>query len=102
MAVLQDKSSQRVARVRKHRDNNARSLDGKPLSSDRPPHLSLSLPLQSNRKENKGGYLCHSCAEQRIGPLAFLTASPEQVHSMERTVENIVLPRHEALLFLVF
>ncbi|XP_036764096.2 F-box DNA helicase 1 isoform X3 [Manis pentadactyla] len=56
----------------------------------------------SNRKENKGGYLCHSCAEQRIGPLVFLTASPEQVHSMERTVENIVLPRHEALLFLVF
>ncbi|XP_004854577.1 F-box DNA helicase 1 isoform X2 [Heterocephalus glaber] len=61
------------------------------------------LPITySNRKENKGGYLCHSCAEQRIGPLAFLTASPEQVHSMERTVENIVLPRHEALLFLVF
>lgn len=61
------------------------------------------LPITySNRKENKGGYLCHSCAEQRIGPLAFLTASPEQVRSMERTVENIVLPRHEALLFLVF
>ncbi|XP_016075245.1 PREDICTED: F-box DNA helicase 1 isoform X2 [Miniopterus natalensis] len=61
------------------------------------------LPITySNRKENKGGYLCHSCAEQRIGPLAFLTASPEQVHSMVRTVENIVLPRHEALLFLVF
>uniref|UniRef100_A0ABI7YHA1 DNA 3'-5' helicase n=1 Tax=Felis catus TaxID=9685 RepID=A0ABI7YHA1_FELCA len=61
------------------------------------------LPITySNRKENKGGYLCHSCAEQRIGPLAFLTASPEQVHSMERTIENIVLPRHEALLFLVF
>nr|XP_012596698.1 F-box DNA helicase 1 isoform X1 [Microcebus murinus]XP_012596699.1 F-box DNA helicase 1 isoform X2 [Microcebus murinus] len=56
----------------------------------------------SNRKENKGGYLCHSCVEQRIGPLAFLTASPEQVRAMERTVENIVLPRHEALLFLVF
>lgn len=67
------------------------------------PLTSFSSPsLQSNRKENKGGYLCHSCAEQRIGPLAFLTASPEQVHSMERTVENIVLPRHEALLFLVF
>lgn len=66
-------------------------------------HLtSFSSPLQSNRKENKGGYLCHSCAEQRVGPLAFLTASPEQVHAMERTVENIVLPRHEALLFLVF
>ncbi|XP_019062643.1 F-box DNA helicase 1 isoform X2 [Fukomys damarensis] len=61
------------------------------------------LPITySNRKENEGGYLCHSCAEQRIGPLAFLTASPEKVHSMERTVENIVLPRHEALLFLVF
>ncbi|XP_019500078.1 PREDICTED: F-box DNA helicase 1 [Hipposideros armiger] len=61
------------------------------------------LPITySNRKENKGGYLCHSCAEQRIGPLAFLTASPEQVRSMERTIENIVLPRHEALLFLVF
>ncbi|XP_045385629.1 F-box DNA helicase 1 isoform X2 [Lemur catta] len=56
----------------------------------------------SNRKENKGGYLCHSCAEQRIGPLAFLTASPEQVRAMERTVENLALPRHEALLFLVF
>ncbi|KAM6214374.1 F-box DNA helicase 1 [Rhynchocyon petersi] len=61
------------------------------------------LPITySNRQENKGGYLCHSCAEQRIGPLAFLTASPEQVHSMDRTIENIVLPRHEALLFLVF
>lgn len=61
------------------------------------------LPVTySNRKENKGGYLCHWCAKQRIGPLAFLTASPEQVHSMEHTVENIVLPRHEALLFLVF
>ncbi|XP_058138437.1 F-box DNA helicase 1 isoform X1 [Dasypus novemcinctus] len=61
------------------------------------------LPITySNRKENKGGYLCHSCAEQRIGPLAFLTASPEQVRAMERTIENIVLPRHEALLFLVF
>lgn len=61
------------------------------------------LPITySNRKEDKGGYLCHSCAEQRIGPLAFLTASPKQVHSMPRTVENIVLPRHEALLFLVF
>ncbi|KAM7322556.1 hypothetical protein ACRRTK_018061 [Alexandromys fortis] len=61
------------------------------------------LPITySNRKENKGGYLCHSCAEQRIGPLAFLTASPEQVRAMERTVEDIVLPRHEALLFLVF
>uniref|UniRef100_A0A8C0XJW6 DNA 3'-5' helicase n=1 Tax=Castor canadensis TaxID=51338 RepID=A0A8C0XJW6_CASCN len=61
------------------------------------------LPIiYSNRKENKGGYFCHSCAEQRIGPLTFLTASPEQVRSMERTVENIVLPRHEALLFLVF
>ncbi|XP_040824206.1 F-box DNA helicase 1 isoform X1 [Ochotona curzoniae] len=61
------------------------------------------LPITySNRKEDSGGYLCHSCVEQRIGPLAFLTASPEQVRSMERTVENIVLPRHEALLFLVF
>lgn len=61
------------------------------------------LPITySNRKENNGGYLCHSCVEQRIGPLTFLTASPEQVRSMERTVENIVLPRHEALLFLVF
>ncbi|XP_015425228.1 PREDICTED: F-box DNA helicase 1 isoform X1 [Myotis davidii] len=61
------------------------------------------LPITySNRKENKGGYLCHSCAEQRIGPLAFLTATPEQVHSMPPTIENIVLPRHEALLFLVF
>ena len=69
--------------------------------------LSPSTPflyptLQSNRKENKGGYLCHSCVEQRIGPLAFLTASPEQVRAMDRTVENVVLPRHEALLFLVF
>ncbi|XP_021566739.1 F-box DNA helicase 1 [Carlito syrichta] len=61
------------------------------------------LPITySNRKENKGGYLCHSCVEQRIGPLVFLTASPEQVRAMVRTVENIVLPRHEALLFLVF
>lgn len=61
------------------------------------------LPITySNRKENKGGHLCHSCAEQRIGPLAFLTASPKQVRAMDRTIENIVLPRHEALLFLVF
>lgn len=67
------------------------------------PLVSFPYPtLQSNRKENKGGYLCHSCVEQRIGPLAFLTASPEQVRAMDRTVENVVLPRHEALLFLVF
>ncbi|XP_055970528.1 F-box DNA helicase 1 isoform X1 [Sorex fumeus] len=61
------------------------------------------LPITySNRKENKGGHLCHSCAEQRIGPLVFLAASPEQVRAMERTEEHVALPRHEALLFLVF
>ncbi|XP_016045256.1 F-box DNA helicase 1 isoform X2 [Erinaceus europaeus] len=61
------------------------------------------LPITySNRKESKEGHLCHSCVEQRIGPLAFLTASPEQVRAMERTQEAVVLPRHEALLFLVF
>ncbi|XP_015983469.2 F-box DNA helicase 1 isoform X4 [Rousettus aegyptiacus] len=61
------------------------------------------LPITySNRKENKGGHLCHSCAEQRVGPLAFLAASPEQVRAMQRTEETVVLPRHEALLFLVF
>lgn len=58
--------------------------------------------LQSNRKENQGGHLCNSCAEQRVGPLAFLAASPERVRAMQRTVETVVLPRHEALLFLVF
>lgn len=82
-------------------DGSAGTRGRKP-SSPTGPLTSVLSSLQSNRKENKGGYLCHSCAEQRVGPLAFLTASPEQVRSMERTVEDIVLPRHEALLFLVF
>lgn len=72
-----------------------------PLGPAWPLTAALSSP-QSNRKENKGGHLCHSCAEQRVGPLAFLAASPEQVRAMQRTEETVVLPRHEALLFLVF
>ncbi|KAM8982099.1 F-box DNA helicase 1 isoform X1 [Sarcophilus harrisii] len=58
--------------------------------------------IYSGRKEDKGGYFCHACAEQRVGPLAFLTASPELIFSMERTFEDLELPRHEAQLFIVF
>ncbi|XP_074050997.1 F-box DNA helicase 1 isoform X3 [Macrotis lagotis] len=58
--------------------------------------------VYSGKKEDKGGYFCHACAEQRIGPLTFLTASPELIVSMEHTFEDLELPRHEAQLFIVF
>ncbi|XP_036615199.1 F-box DNA helicase 1 isoform X1 [Trichosurus vulpecula] len=58
--------------------------------------------IYSGKKEDKGGYFCHACAEQRVGPLTFLTASPELIFSMEHTFEELELPRHEAQLFIVF
>ncbi|XP_038597076.1 F-box DNA helicase 1 [Tachyglossus aculeatus] len=56
----------------------------------------------SDKKEDKGGYLCPACVEQRVGPLTFLTASPELVNSLVHTVEALVLPEHDAWLFDIF
>uniref|UniRef100_F7CMU2 F-box DNA helicase 1 n=1 Tax=Ornithorhynchus anatinus TaxID=9258 RepID=F7CMU2_ORNAN len=56
----------------------------------------------SDKKEDKGGFLCPACVEQRVGPLTFLTASPELVNSLVHTVEAVVLPEHDAWLFDIF
>uniref|UniRef100_A0A672RTW2 F-box DNA helicase 1 n=1 Tax=Sinocyclocheilus grahami TaxID=75366 RepID=A0A672RTW2_SINGR len=45
-----------------------------------------------------GGVLCLTCAEQRVGPTAFLLSPPERVRSMTYTNERIELPINVAML----
>ncbi|XP_030072453.1 F-box DNA helicase 1 isoform X2 [Microcaecilia unicolor] len=57
------------------------------------------LPVTySDKKEDRGGYLCHACVQQRLGPMTYLIATPELVQSMEFTIENLVIPLHVAQL----
>nr|XP_033813910.1 F-box DNA helicase 1 isoform X2 [Geotrypetes seraphini] len=57
------------------------------------------LPITySDMKEDKGGYLCHACVDQRLGPMTYLLTTPELVKSMESTTENLVIPWHIAQL----
>ncbi|XP_074832215.1 F-box DNA helicase 1 isoform X2 [Carettochelys insculpta] len=37
----------------------------------------------SNGTKDQGGYLCHACVQQRLGPLTQLTISPELLQAME-------------------
>ncbi|XP_053318973.1 F-box DNA helicase 1 [Spea bombifrons] len=53
------------------------------------------LPIvYSDKTEDKGGYICHSCVLQRVGPITQLLASPNLVTSMEINQENVMMPRH--------
>ncbi|KAM3924349.1 F-box DNA helicase 1 isoform 2-T2 [Leptodactylus fuscus] len=58
------------------------------------------LPITySDKSEDKGGYICHACAEQRVGPLTQLMISQEVLTTMEVKLESIILPRqYEVLL----
>ncbi|KAG8440050.1 hypothetical protein GDO86_006008, partial [Hymenochirus boettgeri] len=57
------------------------------------------LPITySDKTEDKGGYVCHACVHQRIGPMTHLMVSPERVKSMQNNIENVALPRNFLLL----
>ncbi|XP_044135946.1 F-box DNA helicase 1 isoform X1 [Bufo gargarizans] len=75
------------------------------------PHCNNSIPDQtvltmrklpitySDKSEDEGGYICHACAHQRVGPITQLMISQEVLQTMDVKLENVVLPRHyEALL----
>ncbi|XP_069834993.1 F-box DNA helicase 1 [Dendropsophus ebraccatus] len=56
----------------------------------------------SDNSEDKGGYICHACAQQRVGPITQLMISQEVLTTLDLKLENIVLPRHyEGLLNLI-
>ncbi|XP_029471364.1 F-box DNA helicase 1 isoform X3 [Rhinatrema bivittatum] len=66
---------------------------------EEPGLLMRKLPITySDKKEDKGGYLCHACIEQRIGPMTYLLATPSLVKSMEYATENLMIPLHIAQL----
>ncbi|XP_015269302.1 PREDICTED: F-box DNA helicase 1 [Gekko japonicus] len=48
----------------------------------------------SDGAKDPGGYLCHSCVERRLGPLTWLTVSPEVVETLESAEEVIALPQN--------
>ncbi|XP_073185002.1 F-box DNA helicase 1 isoform X4 [Lepidochelys kempii] len=61
------------------------------------------VPLAySNGTKDQGGYLCHACAQQRLGPLTQLTISPELVLTMDVVDEVLEIPRHLAVLHDLF
>ncbi|KAG8576835.1 hypothetical protein GDO81_009996 [Engystomops pustulosus] len=74
------------------------------------PHCRNSIPEQSvltmrklpitysDKSEDKGGYICHACALQWVGPITQLMISHEVLTTMDVKLENIVLPRHYAAL----
>ncbi|KAM4747278.1 F-box DNA helicase 1 [Rhinophrynus dorsalis] len=64
------------------------------------PLTMRKLPwIYSGNKEDKGGYICHACVQQRVGPITHLMASADLVGSLENNLENVVLPRNYELLF---
>ncbi|XP_050792760.1 F-box DNA helicase 1 isoform X2 [Gopherus flavomarginatus] len=61
------------------------------------------VPLTySNGSKDQGGYLCHACVQQRLGPLTQLTISPELVQTMDVVDEVLEIPRHLAVLYGLF
>lgn len=62
----------------------------------------LVLFPQSNGTKDQGGYLCHACVQQRLGPLTQLTISPELVLTMDVVDEVLEIPRHLAVLHDLF
>ncbi|EMP39437.1 F-box only protein 18, partial [Chelonia mydas] len=56
----------------------------------------------SNGTKDQGGYLCHACVQQRLGPLTQLTISPELVLTMDVVDEVLEIPRHLAVLHDLF
>ncbi|CAM5086210.1 unnamed protein product [Eretmochelys imbricata] len=61
------------------------------------------VPLAySNGTKDQGGYLCHACVQQCLGPLTQLTISPELVLTMDVVDEVLEIPRHLAVLHDLF
>uniref|UniRef100_K7G5V1 F-box DNA helicase 1 n=1 Tax=Pelodiscus sinensis TaxID=13735 RepID=K7G5V1_PELSI len=56
----------------------------------------------SNGTQDPGGYLCHACVQQRVGPLTQLAIPPELVQAMEVVDEVLEIPGHLAVLYDLF
>ncbi|MCJ8743048.1 hypothetical protein PDJAM_G00089460 [Pangasius djambal] len=56
------------------------------------------LPIRYMDSAEEGGILCATCAEQRVGPVAFLLSPPETIKSMHYTEERPDLPINIAML----
>ncbi|XP_054845336.1 F-box DNA helicase 1 [Eublepharis macularius] len=48
----------------------------------------------SDGAKDPEGYLCHSCVERRLGPLVWLTVSPEVMQTLESMEEMVALPQN--------
>ncbi|KAM4036721.1 F-box DNA helicase 1 isoform 2-T2 [Anomaloglossus baeobatrachus] len=60
------------------------------------------LPITySDKSEDNGGYICHACALQRVGPITQLMISPEILRNIDVKLETISLPGHYAALLQV-
>ncbi|XP_068132074.1 F-box DNA helicase 1 [Hyperolius riggenbachi] len=60
------------------------------------------LPITySNKSEDKGGYFCHTCVQQRLGAMTELMLAPEVLQTMDNKLETLNIPPHFELLLLV-
>ncbi|XP_073445163.1 F-box DNA helicase 1 isoform X2 [Dendrobates tinctorius] len=56
----------------------------------------------SDKSEDNGGYICHACALQRVGPITQLMISPEVLENIDVKLEQISLSGHFAALLQAF
>lgn len=52
------------------------------------------LPITySDKSEDKGGFFCHACVQQRVGNMTQLMLSPDILETIESKLENVVMSR---------
>lgn len=52
------------------------------------------LPITySDKSEDKGGFYCHACVQQRVGNMTQLMLSPDILETIESKLENVVMSR---------
>ncbi|XP_066523204.1 F-box DNA helicase 1 isoform X2 [Hoplias malabaricus] len=56
------------------------------------------LPIKYMNGVEKGGVLCDTCVEQRVGPVAFLLSPPERLRAMHYTEEQLERPINFSML----
>ncbi|XP_064175605.1 F-box DNA helicase 1 [Anguilla rostrata] len=60
------------------------------------------VPIRYSDSAEAGGPLCVTCVEQRVGHMAYLIASPEQVKATPYTLERVEFPINVAMLMALF
>ncbi|KAJ8373950.1 hypothetical protein SKAU_G00045300 [Synaphobranchus kaupii] len=60
------------------------------------------VPIKYSDSTEAGGPLCVTCVEQRVGHIAYLIASPEQVKATPYTLERVEFPINVAMLMALF